>query len=133
MYTKRRFTTIIYNYNYIYSSKVIHTCSKARKATDYPTTRLPSKRFQASDSTFQAKRRMVSKKVPKNHFLHPSKQHIGCLLHSIESKPFLPQILNGCPKVIYCIINTKKTIMRIRKNFNLYRRILCIMTSDIQF
>ena len=64
MYMKRRFTTIIYNYNYIYSSKVFHTRSKARKATDYPTTRLPSKRFQASDSTFQAKRRMVSKKTP---------------------------------------------------------------------
>ena len=50
MYTKRRFTTIIYNYNYIYSSKVFHTRSKARKATDYPITleAFSGKRFHVS-------------------------------------------------------------------------------------
>ena len=61
---KRSFTTIYIN-NYIYSSKYFITYSRARKTTDYPTTRLPSKRFEASDSTFQAKPRIVSKKCPK--------------------------------------------------------------------
>ena len=59
-------------------------------------------------------------------------QVIGRNFHFAESEPFLAQIFERCAKVIYRIVNAKKTVVGIGEGFGCKRRILGVMAVNVE-